>query len=113
MRGEIREQTMVPRAKTFEAREYTELIILVGDSESAREPDAITEFAEDLGAKRVNRPSLYAITVGTELLESRRDFLGGFIGERECENSCRVELARFNEESDALDETKSLSRAGA
>ena len=104
---------MVPRAKAFEAGEHTELIILVGNSKSAREPDVIAELAQDLGAEGVNRPSLDAITIGTELLQSRRDFLGGFVGERERENSCGLELARFDEEPDALDETKSLSGARA
>src|SRR5260221_83954 len=96
MRGKVRKEAMVPRAKAFEAGEYTELIILVGNAESARESDVIAEFAQDLGAEGVNRPSLDAVTVGTELFQSRRDFLGGFVGECERENSRGLELARFD-----------------
>jgi len=61
----------------------------------------------------MNRAAFYAITFGTKLFEPGRDFLSGFVCERERENSCGLEVARLDEKTDTLDETKSFSGAGA
>ena len=61
----------------------------------------------------MNRAAFYAITFGAELLEPARDFFRGLVGECERENSCGLEVARLDEKTDTLDETKSFSGAGA
>lgn len=100
-------------SRPFDAPEYLELILLVGDAEAALEADVRTVFPEKLGAERVDGPAVNAFRARVkQALETLPDFVRRFVGERERADSPGVDAA-LDEVADTLDETERLSGARA
>jgi hypothetical protein len=59
----------------------------------------------------VDGGALYALCCFSQLVESRRDLFGGFVGEGEGDDTIWRDAMRFDDEAYPLDETECLSRA--
>jgi len=108
-----RQHPAVPSPVSFEPAEHRELVLLVGNAESGFEADLRTKLAEQLCTEGVDRSALHSLYTRAEVLETRSDLVGRLVGEREDADSIRVDSKIFDEESNALDEAKCLSCAGA
>jgi hypothetical protein len=72
-----------------------------------------TKLAKQLRTEGMDRSALHSLYTRAEVLETRGDLVGRLVGEREDADSIRVDSKIFDEESNALDEAKCLSCAGA
>ena len=98
---------------SFEAAEYRELVLLVGNAESGFEADMRTKLAEQLCTEGMDRSALYSLYTCAEVLEARGDLVGRLVGEGEDADSIRVDSKILDEKSNALDQAESLPCAGA
>jgi len=98
----------MPWPSAFKSSEDRQLVWFVGDSKARLEPDLIPEFAEQVGAERVNRPTLHPLTMGTQLDEPRSDFAGGSVRKRKSADPRRIEATPVNQKANALDQAKRL-----
>ena len=114
MRGEARERVAMPAARSFDAAQRVELILLVGDAEARLEQHVGAELAEQLGAEGVDGAALdLRRGVAESSLESMRDLAGGLVRERERADARRIECEVFDQEVNALGEAIRLAGAGA
>ncbi len=108
------QRAAVPPPIALDATQDAELILLVGDAEARFEQHVRAEFAQQLGAKRVNRSALDVRRRGTERgLEAVRDFARGFVGEGERADARRIDAQLLHEMTDALDQAVRLAGAGS
>lgn len=95
---------------SFQTAEDRQLILLVGNPESRLEPDVRPELAQQLRAEGMNRSPLHEVHARAELLETRCNLVGRFVGERENADSVGVDSEILDEKSNALDQAEGLPR---
>ena len=114
VRREAGERVAMPAARSLDAAQRVELILLVGDAEARLEQHVGAELAEQLGAEGVDGAALdLRRGVAEPRLEPMRDLAGGLVGERERADARRVEMQVLDQEVDALGQAVRLARAGA
>src|SRR5258708_9403092 len=86
---------------------------LVGNSKPPFQSNLVAKLTKERGAEGVDRSAFHSISTRAEVLETRRDFLRCPVGKREGKNSRGIQPLLLDKESNALDETKGLSRAWA
>lgn len=112
MCGKTRERVAVPSARSFDAAQCAELILLVGDAESLFESDVAAQFAKQVGAECVDRAARDLVSgVAEPVLEPVRDFARGFVREGERADAFGREPVRLDQIADAFGETERLARA--
>jgi hypothetical protein len=98
-----------PRRLT-EARENGALVVVVSDAETPFKSFVLTMLPKEFGAERVDGSALHEVRGFPKVVQSRPDLLGGLVGERESLDPRRVDALPSNQEPNALDEAKRLSR---
>lgn len=94
----------------LEAPEHRLLVLIVGDAEASLEAYVRAVLAEQLGTESVDRSPLHPLRALSKLtLQSRRDFVGGLVGEGERADTRRVDADLLDEKPDSLDEAKRLT----
>jgi hypothetical protein len=68
------------------------------------------QLAQQLRTEGVDRAPLHEVHARAELVETRCNFVGRFVGERENADSVRVHPKILDEKSDALYEAERLTR---
>src|SRR5712691_4120497 len=106
------ENALVHLCRHLESAQNGSLIRLVGDAEAGLESDLFAEFAQQLGAERMDRPALDAFDAGSELThEALGDFAGSLVGECEDADPLGLEVELVDKEADPLDEAESFPRS--
>src|SRR6185503_12344707 len=109
LRREAHEQRTVSTHRDAESSEDGALIAVVGDAEARLEPDALAEFAQQLGTEGVDRSRLHRQSpCANGALEPERDLVGCLVGEGESAEPIGLEPARLHEMTNALDEAERL-----
>jgi hypothetical protein len=98
--------------RNAEAAKHGALIWFVGDAESFRQSNPISELTQKLGAKRVDGSTLYALHSHAELaIQSGCDLAGCLVCECEDADTAGIESTLLDQKPDSLDEAVGFSSA--
>jgi hypothetical protein len=98
----------------MDASQDPPLVLLVGDSETDVEPDVPAEFAEECGAKSVDRATLdFLGGVPEAVLEPMGYFISCLVREGERTDASRVNVELLDQAGYALGQAIRLASAGS
>lgn len=87
------------------------LVVVVGDAESAFQPDVMSVGTEQVGTEGVDGAALHQLRVRAESVQSRADLLGSLVGEGERADTRGRDALPLDEEANPLNQAVGLARA--